>query len=84
MAPQFRRGTAGIVDRFWELARFARRYPYSVLMEERFDSSCALAVVGAIGAVITAVETCEGTDDNVLETDPTDGGSPEDDVGGES
>ncbi len=83
MATQFRRGTAGIVDRTWELARFARRYPYSVLMEERFEPGCALAIIGAIGAVISAVETCEGTDDNVLETDPTDTGSPEDSTGGE-
>lgn len=78
MPLQFPRGTEGIVTRAFGLARFARRYNYSALLQQRLNADCAVALTGAIAALIAAVDACESDPSTDPEhRDPTPD-SPED------
>jgi hypothetical protein len=59
MPLQFPRGTEGIITRAYELVRFARRYNYSALLDQRLNSACAIAVTSAIAALIAALDQCD-------------------------
>lgn len=78
MPLQFQRGTEGIITRSYALVRFARRYNYSALLQQRLNTECAIAVTSAIAALIAAIDACESDPDVDPEhRDPTPD-SPED------